>query len=78
MIVSVKPCINCGADKVEDYQYYDGALGYEALICKRCGFVYDHAGIHPPEPQADCTERSILCIGCVETPCPLDGKEVKP
>ena len=49
MLVSVEPCINCGASKVSDFREYDGCLGYEAIICNRCGFIYDHAGIHPPE-----------------------------
>lgn len=47
MIKSVKPCENCGADKISDYKEYDGMLGYEAIVCKRCGFVYDSAGAHP-------------------------------
>ena len=25
---------------------YDGALGYEALVCKVCGRYYDHTGKH--------------------------------
>ena len=41
-------CI-CGADKPQDCKYYDGAVGYEALICKRCGRMYDHLGEHPAD-----------------------------
>ena len=38
-------CI-CGSD---EYKYYEGFLGYEAYICKKCYAVHDHAGIHKPE-----------------------------
>lgn len=41
-------CI-CGADKPEDCKQYDGGLGYEALICKRCGRMYDHVGEYPAD-----------------------------
>ena len=49
MLKSVKPCINCGADKVEDFKEYNGMLGYEAIICRKCGFIYDQSGIHEPD-----------------------------
>lgn len=39
----------CGANKPEDAKYYDGAVGYEAIICKKCGRMYDHAGEHPAD-----------------------------
>lgn len=49
MLISVKPCENCGNDKVKDYAQYDGCLGYEAIICKKCGYLYDHTGSHKPD-----------------------------
>ena len=49
MIVSVKPCVNCGAIKISDFMEYKGCLGYEALICKKCGTTYDNSGVHVPE-----------------------------
>jgi len=27
--------------------YYDGALGYEALVCDKCGAHYTHDAIYP-------------------------------
>ena len=41
-------CI-CGADGPQDAKFYDGAVGYEAIICKKCGRMYDHAGEHPAD-----------------------------
>jgi len=29
-------CYRCGGD----IKYYDGALGYEAMVCKKCGHHY--------------------------------------
>lgn len=50
MIISIdEPCVNCGNDKKENYKEYDGLLGYEAIICQVCGYIYDHTGAHPPE-----------------------------
>lgn len=37
------PCGNTDPSKVKEY---DGALGYEALVCKVCGRYYDHTGEH--------------------------------
>lgn len=60
-LITVKPCINCGADQIDDFRYYDGALGYEAIICQKCGYVYDFNGIHPPEePKMSETKRNGL------------------
>ena len=36
----------CGADKPGDAKYYDGAVGYEAVVCRKCGRMYDHLGEH--------------------------------
>lgn len=38
-------CLKCGGT---DFKYYDGLLGYEAYICRTCGFYYDHDGVHEP------------------------------
>ena len=40
------PCLHCGGT---EYRHYDGALGYEAGICKTCGCVYDQSGMHEPD-----------------------------
>lgn len=42
MIIAItKPC-KCGANKPEYFKEYDGALGYEAIICSVCGSYSDH------------------------------------
>lgn len=51
MIVSIKPCVNCGANKVSDFREYDGLLGYEAIICKKCAYIYDHSGTYAPDEK---------------------------
>lgn len=51
MLISVKPCVNCGASKISDFREYDGCLGYEAIICKKCGYIYDHSGAHAPDEE---------------------------
>lgn len=44
MVVSFDcTCGNCDPKKVYEY---DGCLGYEALVCKVCGKVYDQNGEH--------------------------------
>jgi len=32
----------CGNTDPKKAHFYDGALGYEALVCKVCGAYYDH------------------------------------
>jgi transcription initiation factor TFIIIB Brf1 subunit/transcription initiation factor TFIIB len=56
MIISVKPCENCGASEVSDFREYDGCLGYEAIICKKCGYIYDHSGAHSPDEEENFSE----------------------
>lgn len=41
-------CIYCGADQPSDAKEYDGMLGYEAIVCRKCGSVGDHSGSRPP------------------------------
>lgn len=36
----------CGNTDTTKAVEYDGALGYEAIVCKCCGTYYDHSGIH--------------------------------
>lgn len=44
--------------------HYDGALGYEAYVCRQCGTYFDYAeGEHPPD------EWSLAFLGPVP-PCP--------
>lgn len=42
-------CEICGASGVEHAHEYDGLLGYEAIICRRCGWSCDHNGYQPPD-----------------------------
>jgi hypothetical protein len=37
---------------------YDGALGYEAVICLKCGRYYDQEGIH----EAETDKNNVLYI----------------
>jgi hypothetical protein len=40
---------SCGNTDPSKAKYYDGCLGYEALICTCCGRYYDHTGEHEPD-----------------------------
>jgi hypothetical protein len=42
----VKFRCHCGADQPSDGKYYHGMLGYEAIVCRRCGGFSDHMGEH--------------------------------
>ncbi len=57
-MMTTKPCVNCGADQPADFRQYHGCLGYEAILCLVCGYIYDHAGAHEPDKD----ERSILYV----------------
>lgn len=50
-------CI-CGNKNPKQVKEYDGCLGYEALICKECGRIHDHEGIHERETD----KKSIMYI----------------
>lgn len=39
------PCGNTNPDKAD---FYDGSMGYEAIICTVCGAYSDHEGDHKP------------------------------
>lgn len=55
MLISFK-CPHCGNNDKDKAKEYDGALGYEAVICDCCGWTFDHSGAHPPE-AADLEKR---------------------
>ena len=40
---------SCGNTNPDKAKYYDGALGYEAIICTVCGTYYDYTGEHPAD-----------------------------
>lgn len=44
MATIVKFKCKCGNTDPKKVFAYDGAMGYEALICKCCGRYYDHVG----------------------------------
>jgi hypothetical protein len=46
----------CGADSPHDAIEYDGALGYEAIVCKRCARYCDWMGEH----EADEWSRDFI------------------
>jgi hypothetical protein len=41
------PC--CKNSDTSEFRYYDGSLGYEAYVCKKCGSYDDHFGTHPAD-----------------------------
>lgn len=40
---------SCGNQNPKDAIEYDGSLGYEAIICKKCGAYSDHSGEQPAD-----------------------------
>ncbi len=46
----------CGNKDPHQTVEYHGLLGYEALICKKCGRYSDYSGDHEPEKD----KNSIL------------------
>lgn len=44
-------CVKCNGD---NFKYYHGCLGYEAYVCRKCGTIYDHKGMHKPETDKEC------------------------
>ena len=40
---------SCGNKDPKKAKYYDGCLGYEALICTLCGAYSDYTGEHSPD-----------------------------
>lgn len=41
--------VTCEELPHNDLAYYDGALGYEALVCRKCGTYFDHNGQQKPD-----------------------------
>ncbi len=62
---------DCGANKPEDAKFYDGCLGYEAIVCKRCGRYYDHEAEH----QANDWSRAYV-KGTLIFPLNAFGKQI--
>lgn len=42
----IKCSCDCGNEDTKDFHEYYGYLGYEAVICRKCGKYYDHEGKH--------------------------------
>jgi len=40
---------SCGNNDPKKAKYYDGCLGYKAIVCTLCGAYYDHTGEHEPD-----------------------------
>jgi len=56
MIIRIETPCQCGNENPEDFVEYDGALGYEAIICRDCGRYSDLEGMH----EADEFSRQYL------------------
>ena len=54
MIISFN--CSCGNTEPKKAHYYDGCLGYEAIICKVCGNYSDHNGEH----EADAWSKQFI------------------
>lgn len=39
----------CGNTDPKQFIEYDGSLGYEAIICSKCGRYFDHMGEYEPD-----------------------------
>jgi hypothetical protein len=42
-------CIHCNNKDPAQFKQYDGALGYEAIVCRKCGTYVDVNGSHFPD-----------------------------
>jgi transcription elongation factor Elf1 len=42
-------CYHCGNTDTSQFKSYDGSMGYEAIVCLKCGSYEDSAGIHPAD-----------------------------
>ena len=43
----------CGNNDPKKTYLYDGALGYEAVVCQCCGRYYDHYGEHEKDEWSE-------------------------
>ena len=57
MLISAK--CQCGNENKKDFVEYEGGLGYEAIICKKCGAYADNDGIH----DADKWSKRLIRTG---------------
>jgi RNA polymerase sigma factor (sigma-70 family) len=48
----------CPCGNKDDFEFYDGLLGYEAVICTKCGRYADHTGIHDEDFYAENPEEN--------------------
>lgn len=39
-------CTKCDNKNIAEVIMYDGLLGYEAVICKKCGSYFDQNGVN--------------------------------
>lgn len=56
IVVQVDEPCPCGNKDPKEFKEYDGALGYEAVVCKKCGRFDDYNGSH----EADAWSRSFV------------------
>ena len=47
MAITSYKCPGCGTEDVSHAKEYDGALGYEAVVCTECGGYCDDMGEYP-------------------------------
>jgi hypothetical protein len=45
----IKFTCECGNTDPNKTHFYDGCLGYEAIVCKCCGRYSDHSGSYPAD-----------------------------
>ena len=50
----------CGNKDTKQAKEYDGLLGYEAVICKKCGRIHDESGIHEPETDKQSAKKGEM------------------
>lgn len=55
---------SCGNTNPEKAKSYDGALGYEVIVCTCCGRYYDHTGEHPAD---DWSKQFVNILTATET-----------
>jgi len=66
MVVVEFNCKVCGNKDVSKVYEYDGALGYEALVCKVCGTYYDENGSHKADDWSKVFAQKISCCKMIK------------
>ena len=51
-------CPHCKSDLSKHGTSYDGAIGYQAMICRNCGWYWDHQGIYEKDDWSEKVMRS--------------------